>query len=51
MMGARHLCTITRILTQDNLPASRQGIQEFLKKYIERLVLLTDRKVQVRIQR
>ena len=37
MMGARHLCTIARILTQDNLPASRQGIQKFLKKYIQRV--------------
>ena len=27
--------TVTRILVQESLPASRQGVQKFLKKYIE----------------
>ena len=30
----RRAPTVSRILTQKGLPASRQGIQKFLKKYI-----------------
>ena len=43
--------TIAKFLAKENLPATRQGIQKFLKKSMKSVVLLADEKVQVERQR